>query len=127
MAAGLNAVFAGFGDWMPFDRFGGFEASLLLAFMYVTSLLGVHPVINIAALGTLLAPLEPDGTLLAMTFLSAWGIGVASSPYSGINLAMHGRYGQQTLDSLKWNGLYSLVMLLISVTALNVYAALALD
>jgi hypothetical protein len=126
MAAGLNAVFAGFGDWLPFDHFGGFEASLLLAFMYVTSLLGVHPVINIAALGTLLTPLKPDATLLAMTFLSAWAIGVASSPYSGINLSMHGRYGQQTLDSLKWNGLYSLVMLLLSVVALNLYATLAL-
>jgi hypothetical protein len=126
MAAGLNAVFASFGDWMPFDRFGGIEASLLLLFMFATSLLGVHPVINIAALGTLLTPLKPDATLLAMTFLSAWAIGVASSPYSGINLSMHGRYGQQTLDSLKWNGLYSLVMLLLSVVALNLYATLAL-
>ncbi|MES9847862.1 MAG: hypothetical protein ABW145_05675, partial [Candidatus Thiodiazotropha sp.] len=41
----------------------------------------VHPVINIAALGTLLAPLQPDGTLLAMTFLSAWAVGVACSPF----------------------------------------------
>jgi hypothetical protein len=126
MAAGLNAVFAGFGDWLPFDRFGGIQASLLLAFMYLTSLLGVHPVINIAALGTLLAPLHPDGTLLAMTFLSAWAIGVASSPYSGINLAMHGRYGQRILDSLKWNGLYSLTMLLLSIVVLNLYARLFL-
>lgn len=122
MAAGLNAIFAGFGDWMPFDRFGGIEATLLLLFMYATSLLGVHPVINIAAMGTLLAPLQPDGNLLAMTFLSAWAIGVASSPYSGINLSMHGRYGQQTLDSLKWNGLYSLAMLLLSIALLNLYA-----
>ena len=123
MAAGLNAVFAGFGGWLPFTGFGGGEASLTLLFMFVTSLLGVHPVINIAALGTLLAPLQPDGTLLAMTFLCAWAIGVASSPYSGINLAMHGRYGQETLDSLKWNGLYSLVMLLLSIGVLNLYAA----
>lgn len=123
MAAGLNALFAGFGDWMPFTGFGGREASLLLLFMFATSLLGVHPVINIAALGTLLAPLKPDGTLLAMTFLCAWAIGVSTSPYSGINLAMHGRYGQETLDSLKWNGLYSLVMLLLSIAVLNLYAA----
>lgn len=126
MAAGLNAVFAGFGDWLPFDHFGGVEASLLLIFMLGTSILGVHPVINIAALGTLLAPIEPDATLLAMTFLSAWAIGVASSPFSGINLSMQGRYGQQSLDSLKWNGPYSLIMMLLSILALNLYAALSL-
>ena len=127
MAAGLNALFAGFGDWLPFDRFGGLEASLLLLFMVATSMLGVHPVINIAAMGTLLAPLEPPGTLLAMTFLSAWAIGVASSPFSGINLSLQGRYAQGTLDSLKWNGAYSLVMLLLSIAALNLYAHLMPD
>jgi hypothetical protein len=127
MAAGLNALFAGFADWLPFNQFGGIEASLLLIFMVATSTLGVHPVINIAALGTLLAPIEPDGTLLAMTFLSAWAIGVASSPFSGINLSMQGRYNQKTLDSLKWNGVYSLVMLLLASTVLNLYSGFALN
>ncbi len=127
MAAGLNAVFGGFGDWLPLQHLGGIEASCLLLFMVATSILGVHPVINIAALGTLLTPINPDGTLLAMTFLSAWAIGVATSPFSGINLAMQGRYDQQGLDSLKWNGLYSLVMTLLSLTALNLYALLRLS
>ncbi|MCU7797414.1 MAG: hypothetical protein KZQ75_09810 [Candidatus Thiodiazotropha sp. (ex Myrtea spinifera)] len=127
MAAGLNAVFAAFGGWLPFSSFGGIEASLVLFFMVFTSILGVHPVINIAALGTLLAPLNPNGTLLAMTFLSAWSIGVASSPYSGINLSMQGRYQQQGLDSLKWNGIYSAVMLLLSMTALNLFDLFGLD
>ena len=124
MAAGLNAVFSSFGDWLPFEHFGGVEASLLLLFMLATSILGVHPVINIAALGTLLAPIGPDPTLLAMTFLSAWAIGVASSPFSGINLSMQGRYGQQSLDSLKWNGQYSLLMMLLTIAVLNLYAGI---
>jgi hypothetical protein len=127
MAAGLNAVFASFGDWLPFERFSGIEASLLLLFMVATSILGVHPVINIVALGTLLAPIHPPGTLLAMTFLSAWAIGVACSPFSGINLSLQGRYAQRSLDSLKWNGLYSLVMLLLSIAVLNLYAGLAMS
>jgi hypothetical protein len=62
-----------------------------------------------------------------MTFLSAWAIGVVSSPFSGINLSMQGRYGQRGLDSLRWNGTYSLIMLALSITALNLYAALALS
>jgi len=90
--------------------------------MVATSTLGVHPVINIAALGTLLAPLRPDGTLLAMTFLSAWGIGVASSPFSGINLSLQGRYAQRGLDSLRWNGIYAVVMLVLALVILNLFA-----
>ncbi|MEW8024421.1 MAG: hypothetical protein AB2803_12065 [Candidatus Thiodiazotropha sp.] len=124
MAAGLNALFQGFGGWLPFSQFGGLEASMTLLFMLITSIVGVHPVINIAALGTLLAPLQPDGTLLAMTFLSAWAVGVACSPFSGINLSMQGRYGQHGLASLKWHGNYSLVMFFCSLAALNLYAAL---
>ncbi|WP_369161372.1 hypothetical protein [Candidatus Thiodiazotropha sp. LNASS1] len=124
MAAGLNALFQGFGGWLPFSQFGGLEASMTLLFMLITSIVGVHPVINIAALGTLLAPLQPDGTLLAMTFLSAWAVGVACSPFSGINLSMQGRYGQHSLASLKWHGNYSLVMFFCSIAALNLYAAL---
>ncbi|WP_316367162.1 hypothetical protein [Candidatus Thiodiazotropha sp. CDECU1] len=126
MAAGLNTLFQALGGWLPFSHFGGLEASMTLVFMLVTSIAGVHPVINIAALGTLLSPLHPDGTLLAMTFLSAWAVGVACSPFSGINLSMQGRYGQPGLASLKWHGKYSLLMFLCSLAALNLYAKLGL-
>ncbi|MCG8037041.1 MAG: hypothetical protein JAZ19_08385 [Candidatus Thiodiazotropha taylori] len=121
MAAGLNAVFAVFGGWLPFNQFSGTEAALMLLFMVATAILGVHPVINIAALGTLLAPLSPDPSLLAMTFIASWAIGTGTSPFSGINLAMQGRYAQQSGDSLKWNGLYGVVMVLISILVLNLY------
>ena len=121
MAAGLNAVFAVFGGWLPFDQFSGTEASLVLLFMVTTSILGVHPVINIAALGTLLAPLNPDASLLAMTFIASWAIGTGTRPFSGINLAMQGRYAQQSGDSLKWNGLYGAVMVMLSILVLNLY------
>ncbi|MEW8311007.1 MAG: hypothetical protein AB2650_06190 [Candidatus Thiodiazotropha taylori] len=121
MAAGLNAVFAVFGGWLPFNQFSGTEAALVLLFMVATAILGVHPVINIAALGTLLAPLSPDPSLLAMTFIASWAIGTGTSPFSGINLAMQGRYAQQSGDSLKWNGLYGVVMVLLSILVLNLY------
>ncbi|MCG8125650.1 MAG: hypothetical protein N0E55_17075, partial [Candidatus Thiodiazotropha taylori] len=86
-----------------------------------TAILGVHPVINIAALGTLLAPMNPDPSLLAMTFIASWAIGTGTSPFSGINLAMQGRYAQQSGDSLKWNGLYGVVMVLLSILVLNLF------
>ena len=112
MASGLNSVFQTFGGWLPFDQFGALEAVMVLWFMLITSLIGVHPVINIATIGTLLAPLHPDASLLAMTFLCGWAIGVVNSPYSGMSLAMQGRYNIPPLGLTRLNGAFSLIMAL---------------
>ena len=122
MAAGIGALFGTLNGWLPFSRFSGLEASLTLAFMYLVSLAGVHPVIGIAVLGTLLAPLDPAPDLLAMTFLCAWGTSVGTSPFSGMSLALQGRYGLRPLDFLRWNGRYSLVMLVCSCAVLMAYS-----
>lgn len=111
MAAGIDALFGTLDGWLPFRHFHGIEAVLTLATMVAAAVAGVHPVIAIAVLGSLLAPLQPEPSLLAMTFLSAWAIGVACSPFSGMNLALQGRYQIPALGFLRWNGGYSLTML----------------
>lgn len=125
MAGGVGTVFGTFGGWLPFERFGGPEAAITLLFMYSVSMAGVHPVIGIAVLGTLLAPLAPDPDLLAMTFLCAWATSVGTSPFSGMNLALQGRYGVRPLDFLRWNGGYSLLMVASSCAMLMAYARFA--
>jgi len=45
-----------------------------------------------AVIAPLLLTLEPDPNLLAMTFLSAWGLGSSINPVSGTLLAMQGNY-----------------------------------
>lgn len=122
MAAGVDSSLSTLHGWLPFARFGGVEAALTLLFMYLISLAGVHPVIGIAVIGTLLAPLQPDTNLLAMTFLCSWAISVGTSPFSGMNLALQGRYRIAPLDFLRWNGRYSLFMLGASMAALIAYA-----
>jgi hypothetical protein len=122
MAAGVDSSLSTLHGWLPFARFGGVEAALTLLFMYLISLAGVHPVIGIAVIGTLLAPLKPDTNLLAMTFLCSWAISVGTSPFSGMNLALQGRYRIAPLDFLRWNGRYSLFMLGASMAALIAYA-----
>lgn len=114
MASGLGSVFASLGGWLPFNQFSGSEAVVTLWFMLLTSLIGVHPVINIATIGTLLIPLQPNSTLLAMTFLSGWAIGVVNTPYSGLSLAMQGRYGLPALALTRINGLFSLSMAVLA-------------
>ncbi|MGD8430935.1 MAG: hypothetical protein PVH31_11050 [Ectothiorhodospiraceae bacterium] len=125
MAGGLESVFATTGEWLPFTTFAGPQAAMVLAMLVALALVGVHPLIGIAAASSLLAPVVPDSNLLAMTFLCAWAIGVSVSPLSGLNLAMQGAYGLRGLDILRWNLPYGAVMLVTAMIALNVYAWIA--
>jgi hypothetical protein len=123
MAAGLAAVMETLGGWVPFDHFGGPQAAAVVVITVLCSLLGIHPVVSIAAFGTLLAPLAPDQDLLAMAFLAGWSIGVVMSPLSGQNLMLQGAFGVRPAAMLRWNGLYGLIMLVVACLALIFYAA----
>lgn len=71
--------------------------------LVVLILAGVHPVISLAALASVMpaSPREPD--LIAMTALMAWSIGLGTSPFSGTTLALAGRFGMPATAFLRWN------------------------
>jgi hypothetical protein len=121
LASGAAALFASFEGWLPFAEFRAPQAALTLLAMWLVALVGVHPVIGIAVLGSLLAPLRPDPNLLAMTFLAAWATGVAASPFSGMNLALQGRYDIPPWGFLRWNGVYGLLMMAAASLTFLVY------
>ncbi|WP_440997665.1 hypothetical protein [Arhodomonas sp. SL1] len=121
LAGGLAGVVDTFGGWVPFAAFGGWQAGVVLAIMVLMALLGVHPVIGIAAFGTLLAPLDPDPSLLAMTFVASWAIGVTVSPLSGLNLALQGAYDIAPGRVLRANWRYGVIMVSVSTLAFMLY------
>ena len=90
----------------------------------VSAFVGVHPVIAITTVGTWLAPLAPDPTLLAGTLTMGWAIGVPAGPLSGLHLAMQGRYGISTFAFQRWNAAYIPKLLAASILALHVQGAL---
>jgi len=112
LAAGLASVLAATGDWLPFTVFGPLQAWLSFLAMLALALVGVHPVISIAALATVLAPLAPDHSLLAMTFICGWALGIAISPLSGLTLSFQGRYGIDSTRITRLNARYGLLMAL---------------
>ena len=89
------------------------------------SALGIHPVISIATAGGLIAPLEPDPNLLGMVFLMTWALGVSLSPFSGMHLAMQGRYGIDSYRFLGWNWRFALVVLAVDLAAIFAYSQLS--
>ena len=93
LAVGLTSALAVHdGLWLP-SRFDAGTASGLVFGVYALSFVGVHPVVPLTIAATLLAPLDPDPTLMVMSFVMGWGIGCAGNPLSGQVLILQARYG----------------------------------
>lgn len=125
LAAGISSLVQGSGWSLSLLEFGATEAGILLLGMVLLSIVGVHPVISIATAYGVLAPLAPDPNLMGITYLMAWAAGVSTSPFSGMHLAMHGRFGVDGGVFLRWNGPFMLLMLLLYVAVLHLYEAWA--
>lgn len=111
ISTGLAALLASLPDGLdlPIDHFGHWQAWFALGAIVVVSFTGIHPLIGIATLAPLIAPLHPDPTLLGMLFLMSWALGTGSSPLSGSNLAICVRYQIAVRDMLRWNLPYALL------------------
>lgn len=125
LSAGMAGMIAALDLGVPFARFGGMEASIVLVVITLLAWVGFHPVIMVSVVGPWLAPIDPDPNLLAMTFLMTWGIGLTGCPMSNTMLAMQGRYQAPFRELLRENRAFSFKMTLISIVALNIYAGIA--
>lgn len=124
LSAGMTGAIDVLDLALPFAQFGAFEASLVLIVMNVCAWLGLHPIILVSVLGPWLMPLKPDQTLLAMSFLMSWGVGLTACPMSNTMLAMAGRYGLPFGKLLGMNRRFSLKMTVICIAVIYSYAAL---
>jgi hypothetical protein len=124
LAVGLTALVNVSHTALPISEFGAFEASVLLGGMVFISALGVHPVITIAAVTPLLAAVNPDSELLAMTYLLGWSLGTCASPLSGTHLIFQGRYGVPSVKAAMWNWPFAIIMFAVGVVLLNVVASI---
>jgi hypothetical protein len=126
LSAGMSGTIAALDLQLPFERFGGFEASVVLVVIILFSWLGLHAVIMVSVAGPWLAPLNPDPTLLAMTFLMTWGVGLQACPMSNTLLAMHSRYAIPYREVLAHNRVYGLKLTILCILALNLYSTFVL-
>jgi hypothetical protein len=123
LAVGLRSLVAATHLSLPI--FGGFDAvaaGTLLAAMVVISALGAHPIIAIAVITPLLAPINPDPQLLAVTYLFGWSLGTCASPLSGTHLVMQGRFGIPSVKGAVRNWPFVAVMYLVSLMFLILVA-----
>lgn len=122
LAAGLGAVLNVTEFSVHLSTFGPWEAWLLLIGMVSVSVLGIHPVITLAAVGGFLAPWVENINLLGLVFLTTWSLGLSLSPLSGTHLAIDGRYGIPAYKFTRWNLGYVVVLLSLQLPALYLYS-----
>ena len=112
----FSSLLNGFNISLPFNEFTYIEAIMTLFIFIILAFTGIHPIITIVVVSQFLS--EFNHTLLAVTFLMAWAITVSTSPFSGLNLAIQGRYNILAKDIFKLNLPYAIKMFLIGAVFL---------
>lgn len=102
---------------LPFETFTPIIACGLLVLIIGIAMLGIHTLVGISVTAPIILNLNPDLTLLALCYLSAWSIAAIISPFSGLALAFRGRYQLSLSTLLQRNQLYAFVMTLSSMLA----------
>lgn len=105
-------------DWTLFATFGMWQAMVSFAAITLSALVGLHPIIGVSVLASMLNLASGEQTLFAFVALSAWAVGTSVGPLSGINLSLQGRYGVSGYRMMKNNLLYAAVMSLLSLGAI---------
>ena len=121
MAAGLIAASAAAGGWVLIDRLDALHASLLLLAFFLTSLVGIHPVVIVGVAAPLAGSIDADPTLLATAFAMGWGLGCAVNPMSGINMVLSSRYGISNWGIARGNVGFSAALYFVAVGLLHLF------
>ncbi|MFW6346554.1 MAG: hypothetical protein ACOC0M_09540, partial [Halomonas sp.] len=81
------------GEWRLFAHFGAMEAVLSFLAIVASAIAGLHPIIGVSVLASMLELPGSRQSLFAFVALAAWAVGTSVGPLSGINLSLQGRYG----------------------------------
>lgn len=124
LTTGLSAVIQAYTEtnWTLFAHLGVAEAMLSFVAITLSALMGLHPIIGISVLASMLDMTVSEQTLFGFTALSSWAVGTSVGPLSGINLALQGRYGVSNYRMMRHNLVYAGGLFCLASGALVVLA-----
>ncbi|WP_183323948.1 hypothetical protein [Halomonas cerina] len=105
-------------EWTLFAEFGAWEAVVSFLAIVASAVAGLHPIIGVSVLASVLDLEASRHTLFACVALAAWAVGTSVGPLSGINLSLQGRYGVSGTLMMRENLRYALIMAALAVAAL---------
>ncbi|WP_280553813.1 hypothetical protein [Halomonas sp. 25-S5] len=109
--------------WTLFGQFGPLEAIASFLAIVVSAVAGLHPIIGVSVLASMLDLDAGRQTLFAFVALASWAVGTSVGPLSGINLSLQGRYGVSGTTMMRHNLGYAAIMTLLVVGAILVMEA----
>ncbi len=120
LTQGLSTFIAAATDssWTLFAHFGPVQAIASFLAIVISAAAGLHPIIGVSVLASML---DLDGgrqTLFAFVALASWAVGTSVGPLSGINLSLQGRYGVSGTTMMRHNLGYAAIMTLLVVGAI---------
>ena len=121
MSVGISGVLLNSGISLGLAGISPLTGGAFVLVAILVSLIGVHPVITISILGSLLGNTAYHANLVGICMMMMWGNSIVASPLSGINLAIQGRFNVSSVAIMRWNAGYVLVMLFLCTLALHVY------
>lgn len=124
LSVGLRALVDVMGVTVPAGYYTVWFAWLSVVAMTLVALVGVHPVISIAAVASVLGPVISEPTLFALAGTIAWGTAAAVGPISGLNVFLAGRFGVNGFDVARRNFPYLFVVVVLALPALGLCAKL---
>ncbi len=105
-------------EWTLFARFGVWQAMISLVVVSLSALVGLHPIIGISVLASMLDMDTEEQTLFAVMALGTWAVGTSVGPLSGINLSLQGRYSTSGFVIMRHNLLYASILLILILAAM---------
>ncbi|WP_302138810.1 hypothetical protein [Halomonas alkalicola] len=109
-------------QWTLFAHFGAPQAVASFLAIVASAAAGLHPIIGVSVLASMLELEGSRQTLFAFVALASWAVGTSVGPLSGINLSLQGRYGVSGGVMMRHNLGYA-----AALSALVVGAILLLD
>ena len=121
MSVGISAALISSDISLGLATVSPFTGGAFMLAAILLSLIGVHPIITISILGSLLGNTAYNADLLGVCMMMMWGNSIVASPFSGINLAIQGSFQVSSFAIMRWNAGYVLAMLIACTMALHVY------
>ncbi|MFT7459014.1 MAG: hypothetical protein ACI909_001690 [Planctomycetota bacterium] len=122
MATGLTVLITNSELSLSVPEFTPLIGCIFILVSTLVSIAGVHPVITISVVGSLLSTTEFNPNLLGVCMMMMWGIGIVISPMSALNLTIQGRFGISSFSFLRWNAGYTVSLLIFSTALLYLYS-----
>lgn len=110
-------------DWQLFAHFGAPQAIASFLGIVASAVAGLHPIIGVSVLASMLDLSGDRQTLFAFIALAAWAVGTSVGPLSGINLSLQGRYGISGTRMTRQNLGYAAVLAMLVVAGVVVLDA----